>query len=235
MNKVLFSDFDGVLFDTIKEAYIVCRHAFFGTDFLKNIDENEYKKFYRFKYLVYNSWQYYYLMKLLNLPDKELVEKYTDCMKNRDLPAESSFDTRFYQAREDLIKNHHDFWDKLETPFEFFDLVKDWVKNKKFDLIIVSKKNKSAIIYRLNQYGLTIPPEHIFGKDELKNYATKADFMHEYIDKFGIKEAVFVDDNSNNLVPCKKYPEITPLLAGWGNIKIGEVGLTPDDVIEKIV
>ena len=43
-----------------------------------------------------------------------------------------------------------------------------------------------------------------------------------------------MDDNSNNLVPCEKYPQITGLLAGWGNIAIGEIGLTAEEVIAKI-
>jgi lipoprotein-releasing system permease protein len=46
--------------------------------------------------------------------------------------------------------------------------------------------------------------------------------------------AYFVDDNSNNLLPCKAYPQIVPLLAGWGNIAIDETGLTCEQVINRI-
>lgn len=237
MRKLLFSDFDGVLFDTIKEAYIICRHAFADVDYSEKIDERKYKNFYRFKFLVYNSWQYYYLMKLLNenISDDELITKYNIFMNNRDLQAEKSFDKKYYASREELMQKYHDFWDKLEAPFEFFYLVKNAVETKKLDLVIVSKKNKPAIIYRLEQYGLRIPHDKIFGKDELTGYSTKADFMSEYMQKYNIGTAYFVDDNSHNLTPCKKYHDIIPLLAGWGNIKLGETGLTNKEVMDTLL
>lgn len=229
--KYLFLDFDGVLFDTLKEAYLLCRYAFDGTDYFEPVDDKEYDKLYRYKFLVYNSWQYYYLMKLIreNLSDSELISEYEVCLKNRDLDSEKAFDEKYYYARRDLMENHHDFWDRLETPFPFFSFIKD---EKDFVPVIVSKKNKRAIEYRLSQYGLN--DAVIFGKDELAGYETKADFMAEYMEKSGIKTAYFVDDNSNNLEPCKNYPQIIPLLAGWGNIAIGEIGLTAEEVIAKI-
>ena len=233
--KCVFLDFDGVLFDTLKEAYLLCRYAYRGTDYFEPIDEAEYKKLYRYKFLVYNSWQYYYLMTLIekNLSDFELISEYEKCLDNRDLRTEEEFDKKYYSARRDLMENHHDFWDKLETPFPFFSELMKY--GDKYLPVIVSKKNKPAIKYRLNQYGMELSEDGIVGKDELAGYETKADFMAEYMQKNGIKTAYFVDDNSNNITPCKNYPQITPLLAGWGNIAIGEVGLTCDEVIDCLI
>ena len=232
MNKCLFLDFDGVLFDTLKEAYLICRYAFDGTDFFEPVDEEEYKKFYRYKFLVYNSWQYYYVMKLLreNLTDDEFVSEYNNFMANRDLDAERVFDEKYYGGREILMKEHHDFWDKLETPFPFFEDV----KKVSFDIVIVSKKNKKAICYRLNQYGANIPEDKIFGRDELLKYKTKAEFISEYMGQNNIDLGYFVDDNSNNLDPCEDNPDIIPLLAGWGNVAIGQVGLTPEEITDVV-
>jgi len=237
MEKYLFLDFDGVLFDTLKEAYILCRYAFSGIDYYIPVDENEYKKFYRYKFLVFNSWQYYYLMSIIkeNLTDEEFINKYTFLLNNRDLKSEEDFDKKYYSVREDLMLNHHKFWDKLETPFPFFEHIKQLTTESKYIPIIVSKKNKNAIEYRLNQYGLHICTRNIYGKDELSDYKTKADFINEFMATNNIKTAYFIDDNSNNLEPCKKYPEIIPLLAGWGNIKIGETGLSAETLVNRLL
>ena len=237
MNKCLFLDFDGVLFDTLKEAYLLCRYVYDGTDFFEPVDEEEYKKLYRYKFLVYNSWQYYYVMKLLkeNLTDDEFVSKYNDFMKNRDLDAEKSFDEKYYDGRTILMTEHHEFWDKLETPFPFFSLLKSLVdKNKIPAPVIVSKKNKKAILYRLNQHGLKISEDKVFGRDELLGYNTKAEFIEEYMRVNKIELGYFVDDNSNNLDPCEDNPNIIPLLAGWGNVAIGQVGLTPEEIMDVL-
>lgn len=233
MKNCIFLDFDGVLFNTLREAYLLCRYAYRGTDYFEPVDEAEYRKLYRYKFLVYNSWQYYYLMSLLdkNLSDNELISEYQNCLNNRDLDAEVKFDEKYYFARKDMMTNHRDFWDKLETPFQFLYQLKE--EREKFVPLIISKKNKPAILYRLNQYDFIA--ENIFGKDELSGYETKADFIAEYMDKNNISKAYFVDDNSNNLKPCEKYPQIVPLLAGWGNIATDEVGLTDKEVFEKII
>lgn len=231
MNYV-FLDFDGVIFDTLKEAYILCRYAYDGIGYFEPVDDIEYKKLYRYKFLVYNSWQYYYLMNLIkqDLTDNELLSEYNRLLLNRDFDAEKDFDEKYYSARKDLMENYHDFWDKLESPFPFFHELKKHAE--KLCTPIVSKKNKKAIEYRLKQCGYSAK---IYGKDELEGYETKADFMAEYMKKHYIKKAYFVDDNSNNLKPCEKYPEITPLLAGWGNIAIGEKGLSPTEIMNAIL
>ena len=109
-----------------------------------------------------------------------------------------------------------------------------FVKENRLKPVIVSKKNKIVIVYRLNQYGLCTPESDIFGRDELLEYSTKAEFISNYMKIRNIDLGYFVDDNSNNLDPCKDYPQITPMLAGWGNIAMGEVGLTPDEIMEVI-
>ena len=232
MKNCLFLDFDGVLFDTLKEAYLLCRFAFIGIDFFEPIDENEYRRFYRYKFLVFNSWQYYYLMYLLqkNLSDNELISKFSLCLIDRKLSAEEEFDKKYYSARKELMQNHHEFWDSLEKPFPFFDGIKQYSD----DVVIVSKKNKEAINYRLKQHGLILPTDRIFGKDELITYRTKADFISEYILQKNIENALFVDDNSNNLRPAASIPNLTCLLAGWGNIAIGEKGYSEEEILDII-
>ena len=42
----LFLDFDGVLYDTLKEAYILCRYVCNNIDLFAPIEQDIYSKFY---------------------------------------------------------------------------------------------------------------------------------------------------------------------------------------------
>lgn len=240
MNKknTLFLDFDGVIFNTLKEAYLICRCAFCRIDTQMPIDQEEYQRFYKFKFLVYNSWQYYYLMKVLLdstiKTDIEVLEKYKYYLNNRDIKAESLFDKKYYLTRDLMKKNDFDFWDGLEEPFDFFFEVKNLFNTSNIDIIIVSKKDFNSIEYRLKQYGLNLLKDKIFAKEQLAMYANKSDFIKEYMLKNNVQKAIFVDDNTNNLVPCKGIIGLEVFLAGWGNIAIDETGLTCYDIINKV-
>ena len=74
----------------------------------------------------------------------------------------------------------------------------------------------------------------IFAREALDKYQTKADFLAKYMEEKGYSEALFVDDNSNNLTPCKKYPQIKTILASWGNIAPEDKGLDEKETIEEI-
>ena len=65
MNNIVFLDFDGVLFDTVKEAYLLSRYAYDGISVFDDIDTDEYFVFEKLRFLVTNSWQYFYIMKII--------------------------------------------------------------------------------------------------------------------------------------------------------------------------
>ncbi|MCD8377222.1 MAG: HAD family hydrolase [Candidatus Gastranaerophilales bacterium] len=236
---VVFLDFDGVLFDTLKEAYILCRYAYSGEDIFLPIDNKIYSRFYRYKFLVYNSWQYYYIMKLLSdrgiKTDGDFIAAYNLCMRNRNKSFEEEFDQKYLEKRIELMKKHSHYWNSLEVPFDFFYEIKMLFKEYKIDIIIVTNKNKEAVNKRLSQYGLELETDKIYAKEELLPYKSKAEFINKYMQGNNILRAFFVDDNTNNLTPCREYSGIVPFLAGWGNIGIGESGYSCKDIIQSII
>lgn len=230
--KTLFLDFDGVLFDTLKEAYLLCRYAYKGTDVLVPIDEDEYNLFYKYKFLVYNSWQYYYLMQVLN--SNAVICSYKELLNNRDFKAEECFDRKYYEMRSMLKSEMFEYWNLLEEPFEFFFEVKSIFEKGNVDVVIVSKKDFDSIKLRFEQYRMNLSDENIYGKEQLSKYSEKSDFIKEYIHKNNVERAIFVDDNSNNLKPCYDIESLKCILAGWGNIAINEKGVSCSDVINEI-
>lgn len=234
--NTLFLDFDGVLFDTLKEAYLLCRYIFYKIDVRLPIEPDKYARFYKFKYLVNNSWQYYYLMKCLSndFLDNKLIKEYNNYLLNRDVNSEKIFDKDYYAVRETLKNTMQDFWISLEEPFEFFFDVKTLFEKRKFDVVIVSRKDFSSIKFRLNQYGLSISDKNIYGKEQLEKYQQKGEFLKEYMLKNNVNRAFFVDDNSKNLLSCQNILNLKCFLAGWGNIGISEKGLTSSEIIKEI-
>ncbi len=230
MKTVLFLDFDGVLYDTLKEAYVLCRHVFCGADLFAPIEPDIYSKFYRYKFLVFNSWQYMYLMKVLSesedYSDEKFIERYNFLINHRNLNEEEIFENNYTESRHYLIENHPDFVDSLEEKFPFYDMVNSFDREK-FDILVVSRKNSFAI----KRKGVDFK---IIGKEELSNVVNKSEFIEMYMKENNIQKAFFVDDNSHNLTPCKNIPNLTCILAGWGNIAIGEKGVTQEEAFNLI-
>ena len=219
--QTLFLDFDGVLFDTLKEAYILCRKVFCKTDIFEPIEPEIYERFFRYKFLVYNIWQYYYLIQAVQQENVEF--EFNRLVANRDIEAEARFERDFVGLRVELLEQYPDFVDSLESPFPFWDMVQNL---QGFDIVVVSRKNSFAIRRRIgDRY-------KIIGKEELEHVVDKAEFIREYIAKNNVERAFFVDDNSHNLRPCEGIERLTCLLAGWGNIAIGESGMSAEEIIK---
>ena len=235
MEKVLFLDFDGVLFDTLKEVYLVSRYIYQDKNFLDEIEQDEYSRFSKFKYLVYNIWMFYYFNPLIfeNYPQNEIVEKYKSAILNRDKIKEEEFCSRFLDARRDLVNNYFEFWKNLETPYEFFHAIKEIYDNGYKNIVIISKKNKNSIIERFETYNFVLPKEQIFAREILDNYSSKGEFISEYMNKNNYKSAIFVDDNINNLKTVQN-DNVQTILALWGNTQPDDIGYSQAEAIDKI-
>ena len=81
--RTLFVDFDGVLYDTLKEAFVLCRYVCDGTDLFTPIEQDAYKMFYKYKFLVYHSWQYMYLWQAIK--SDNIQQTYNTLLTQRDL------------------------------------------------------------------------------------------------------------------------------------------------------
>ena len=121
-NKVLFLDFDGVLFDTLQEVYLINRCASFGIDLFEPVDKENYKLYSKYKYLVYNIWMFYYYNSLIFdcSDESQIVSKFNELILKRDVREEEKFCRLFLSSRSNLVRNHFEFWKNLETPYEFF-------------------------------------------------------------------------------------------------------------------
>lgn len=231
--KTIFLDFDGVLFDTVKESYLLSRYAYYRISPFDKINEKEYSLFHSLRHLITNSWNYYFVMKII---DKyQDVDNYSDLYKKmikEDRMAADEFDEIFQQKRKDLITNHFEFWNSLDNPYPFFYEIKK-IKDL-LNIIIVSTKNEEAILNHCIDYGLKIDDKNIIGKSKLKEYKTKSNFIEEYMTKNNISEAIFVEDNLSTLKDCEYIKSLVKLLAKWGYVEDKSLGLSCQEIINII-
>ena len=232
--KILFLDFDGVLFDTLKEVYLINRYIYKGIDLFDKVDEANYELFSKYKYLVYNIWMFYYYNPLIFNNCENIIDNFINALSKRNIKAEEDFCNDFLKVRANLVKNNYDFWKNLETPYEFFYEIKKLYEEKNPKILIVSKKNKTSIIERFNSYNFNISNDDIYAREILDKYSTKGEFINEYMNKNGFDEAIFVDDNNNNLKTCDNYSNITQILALWGNSQPNLKGYNQAQAIDKI-
>ena len=215
--KTIFLDFDGVLFDSVKEAYLLARYAFYDIPIKDNIDYEHYQKFRKYRYLVTHSWQYYYIFKLLENNVVDFEKEYYKLVNSRNKEMDNLFDEKYQKQRRFLIEYDYNYWKKLEQPYSFF-YEKKKIKDT-LDIVILSTKNEFAIKNHLEDYEFNITEEKIIGKEKLKKYQTKSNFIDTYIKANNIKRAIFIDDSLDNLIECKYINNLKCLRARWGYVE----------------
>lgn len=234
-NKVIFLDFDGVLFDTLREVYLISRYIYCQTPFLNAIDEENYAVFSKYKYLVYNIWMFYYFNPLIFAKKQEnnIVADYKKALEARNIELENKFCYEFLEARRKLVNNHFDFWKNLEIPYDFFYKIKEVYDKGNNNIVIVSKKNKNSILERFKTYNFDLDPNFVYAREALDSYPSKGDFINEYMKKNNYTDAIFVDDNINNLKSVQSK-NVKTLLALWGNTGPQDAGYNQNEAISVI-
>lgn len=232
--KTIFLDFDGVLFDTVLESYLLARYAYFGIEPFDKVDKKEYEIFHSVRYLITHSWHYYYIMELIEkrISNKTFPQEYQKSILQRNIDADSAFDKKFQSERSDLIENHFDFWNKLDKPYHFFEKIKSISKD--FNILIVSTKNEEAIIRHCKDYSLDINEKNVVGKTKLKQYISKKVFIENYIKKYNIQNSIFVDDSINTIRECVQIPNLKAYCANWGYVANKKDGLNEEEIFNII-
>lgn len=231
--KTIFLDFDGVLFDTVKEAYLLSRYAYYNISPYTPINETEYSQFHKYRYLISKSWHFFYIFSLLNkkISDYQFEKEYKYLVNNFDKKMVEEFDKRYVNERENLMKTDYTFWDDLDEPYPFFYKIKELVKTTQNKFIILTNKKRLPVSHKLKKYELNID---LYANEDLQKYSSKGEFIDNYIRKNNIKHAILIEDSSTNIKSCSCY-NIDGYLVSWGYISPKEKGLDQKQIVEKII
>ena len=240
MSKTLiFLDCDGVLCDSVKEAYLLTRFAYKNTDVKQPIDEENYQMFHNYRFLVANSWQYYILADILenfSYKNADFIEaRYKYIVSQGKTDKCDEFNKKFLGKRKELMEQDFEFWNGLETPTNFLQKLKNIIAQADdSSFAILSTKNKDAIIKKFNFWGVEFDSDLIFDKKDLENLS-KGEFIKRYLDSHSdIDEAILIDDNEDNINSCANIENLKACLTSWGYLKSPEGKMSEDDVLKII-
>jgi hypothetical protein len=216
--NIVLLDFDGVLCDSVKEAFILSRFAFENIQSHEEVEIDLYEKFKKYRYLVQNSWQYYFIYLILkNFPNesKDFIESKFHMLCAHDKSLSDDFNNVFLMKRKDMMINDIDFWHSLETPTSFLNDLRN-ILNDKYNcqFAILSTKNKED-------------------KSDLLNI-NKGDFINNFLKKNIYSKAILIDDNQENINSCSGILNLSAYLANWGYVESRPVCTNEDEILKLI-
>lgn len=210
MEKFLFLDFDGVLFDTVDEAYNIC----INTNMFKgnNFTVKDLELFKKYRFLVGPAWNYYFIMNSIinndQLIDSSKFIKTDNAMK---------FESDFFSTRKTIKEDNYTTWLKLNKKYYFLDKLVE-ILDKRTKVYIISTKDKDTVIDLLMSENITfIKSENILGKDSFNKYGTKKEIILSIL-KNKKYNAIFIDDLSEHLLPCESIESLRLIQANWGYV-----------------
>lgn len=212
MEKILFLDFDGVLFDTVDEAYQVCINTsmFKGNNF--TVQDLELFKKYRF--LVGPAWNYYFIMN--SIINNEQLSDSSEFIKTDDA-IEFEFD--FFSTRKRIKDDNYVRWLKFNKKYYFLDNLVE-ILDKSTEVYIITTKDEATVIDLLKSENIAyIWPENILGKNSFNLYGTKKEIILNILKNKNYK-AIFIDDLYEHLHLCESIDSLTLIQADWGYIDV---------------
>lgn len=236
---MIFLDFDGVLFDSVREAYVMARYAHSGIEVTEPINEDHYGHFSQIRYMIVHAWHYRIQMEMLNQLDHDKFEiadlerRYKSYMVHGKQPEDSEFEHRYFARRAKMIEEDYGRWMDLSEPYPFFLRLRPLFEHSKLIRIITSK-NRDAVLRSMAWHGITVFPELVLDGNDIVLSGHKGTLIRSTMLKEGVTEAYFVDDSSSNLSDCAGIKGLHCLLAGWGYCSPWEKGYSMDETFDLI-
>ena len=104
ISRAVFIDFDGVLFDTVREVYAVSMLALNRSTRIIdiNFESKHCEKFNQLRYLVGPAWNYYYVMQAVDKEplgsSSDLKKEYKNLLNQQTEEVHTSFEKKFFQV-----------------------------------------------------------------------------------------------------------------------------------------
>ena len=238
MNNMIFIDFDGVLFDTVRESFVTATIASNKAASMQNIDFDtyHYREFFKYRYLVGPAWNYKCLIDLIYSGQHTDFEKnYRNLIESANNQDISKYEKIFFNTRKKLKTLHPIEWLSLNKPYPFLNLIKQLLIDQMDCFTIVTTKDKETVKSLLLAEGLNFSSYQIYDKEDYSLYQNKAELIKNIINMGNIKNALFIDDNDDHLNKCQKIQSLELCQPSWGYIGPSDNNLMSENqVIYKI-
>lgn len=219
-DNIVFLDFDGVLYNTVKEAYAVATITYGKYSSIEEIDysNNHYKDFYKLRYLVGPAWNYKYILELMDtaIDMKDFERKYKLLINDVDVDDYNGFEETFFINRNKIKKIDFDKWFRLNEPYTFLNGIKKYLLNMQDKFFIVTTKDKETVLRLLEIENISFTSDRVYDKEDFQYHGSKSKIIESIITRENIKKAIFIDDSAHHLQSCVNIPNLLLLQASWG-------------------
>lgn len=234
---MIFLDFDGVLFDTVREAYAV---SVISTGNYKSIDDinfdtEHYENFKKLRYLISPAWNYKYLLEELEKYQDDLDRIKENFMKKVEKASKEDyrdFEARFFSKRSYLKKVQYKRWLRLNVPFPFLLDIKYIFKDFKDFIYIVTTKDKETVLNLLNLENIEFDSTRIFDKKDYEKLGSKKSIIKNLIKKN--ENNIFVDDSDRHIDNCSKIKGLKCFQPDWGYVNLNSKTIGPKIILDEI-
>lgn len=236
--NLLFLDFDGVLFDTLREAYVVAVLTYGKYKSMNDIDFNSdhYKKFKKLRYLISPAWNYKYLLDCLEEESMDILsikKQYLHLIKKAKEAEYNGFENLFFNKRNILKNEHYEYWIRLNAPFSFLNEISRIIYNNPKNIYIITTKDKQTVLKLLNLENIFIVGNHIFDKDDYKKFGSKKNIIKTILGE-NTDEAIFIDDSDTHINDCESIKNLHCLQPNWGYVSLESKTFEQSEIVSII-
>ena len=234
--QTIFLDFDGVLFDTVREAYAVAMISQQQYDKIDDVDffTPHYALFRKFRYLIAPAWNYLYLLHALDHCTEQNMERCYEQLLEKTSPDDfTAFEKKFFNTRKNLIETDYEKWLALNQSTSFMQRVSDILVKHYRQCYIITTKDKFTVMQLLHTVGVSFSEKHIFDKEDF-NKKDKGTIISDIMKENGTKEALFIDDSRKHLNACQGIENLKLLQPDWGYHKPGDKTLDENEILSQI-
>ena len=224
IKRAVFLDFDGVLFDTVKEAYCVSMIALGRASCISEVDLDSphFLEFHRNRFLVGPAWNYYYLVPLINEkidhPSLGVESAFRNAIQNPDSDKHSLFENFFFSARNNCRETDFDNWLSLVMPYAVVNSLRNMMKDHPEKFFLITTRDRGSALQILRAHHLGLLEDSIFGKEDWGISSSKKDIIRRLVGDHRIDEAIFIDDFEGHLLDCDSIESLRSIQARWGYV-----------------
>lgn len=233
---MIFLDFDGVLFDTVREAYSV---AVITTSKYSSIDEidfetEHYQNFKKLRYLISPAWNYKYLLEEIEINhDINIIKNnFLKSISNASKKDYVEFENVFFNTRNYLRKNYYEKWFRLNVPFPFLSEVEFLFYEYKHLVYIVTTKDKATVLKLLSLEGIKFDEKRVFDKEDYEKFGSKKSIIESLISQE--TQSIFIDDSDNHIKDSSQIKTLKCFQPDWGYVGLESQTVNHKTIVSEI-
>lgn len=232
--KAIILDFDGVLFNTVREAYAI---AMITTGKYKKISDIDFKNshyalFSSYRYLISPAWNYYYLLQALETDN--IKNNYINMLESASEHEYEEFEEIFFKTRITVRKKDYEAWLRLNIPYPFLSKISNYIHRNPGTWYIVTTKDRETVEKLLDLENIFIKKENIFDKEDYAVSQSKQGVIAKIMRNKQVSDGFFIDDSRKHLTDCSRLKNLQLIQPDWGYNLPEDATQTPSEVLDSI-